>query len=427
MESKNSLIGRIASYGVMDRQLKPVEQWVSFFSLFLFSAVSMYNTMKVTPVLTGIGAAFGLDLAGVGILVTAFSVAGLVLAFPGTAIMRKFGVKSTLLFGAVITIVGIVIGLLAPSSGVMVLSRVLEGFAYGFAAVIVPSTIPRIFPVDKMSLPMGIWSLWPIPGLALAFFSSPLLFSAFGWQSIWVLSLVVTVAVTVFLFFGTKLPAIPENELVAGNAEKKRTFKHTHGAGAFAVALTMACWGMVYGAVNTYYPTFLNEVKGMSLMGASSIPLVLALVTAPFAIIFSKIVERFSIRKWLLAGGYVVIAALYATIAFGESGSVAESWVFAIALAACAGAVPMVTYALVPILAQEPRKSDYCMATLGFMLQLSSAVAGVFGAPISALGYYHASLFILVPLAVVGAVIAFVIPGDSKVLAEQAAEEAQVK
>lgn len=419
MNEPTSLKLRLANFGTLDRQLTKKEQWVTFWALFFFCTATMYNSIRVTPVLTGIGAEFGMGLADAAYIVSAFALAGLVFAYPGAWIMRTFGVKSSLLIAAVISIIGTVMGLFVASPEAFLASRALEGCAFGIASVIVPNVIPRIFPVSKMGLVMGIWSLWVTPGLILGFITSPLLFTSFGYRSLWLLALALEILSTLWILVSVKLPAIPENMLVNGDVTKKRVYRHVHFKSAMAIAISMLCWGVVYGAVNTFYPTYLQEVKGMSLFASSMVPLLLAVITAPFGILFGVLAGKTRSRKWFLVIPYALVTALYLSIGFNETSEVASAWVFALLFGVCAGGIPMATYALIPLLAGEPKKADYCTATLAFCLQLGSILMGSLGSAIASLGYRDTALFILAPVAAIGLVIALLSTGDRQALREQ--------
>lgn len=269
---------------------------------------------------------------------------------------------------------------------------------------------------------MGIWSLWVTPGTVLAFLTTAPLFEAFGVKSGWVLALALEIICLVLLVASCKLPASAAVKKSSGDASGGRVYKHVHFKSALAIGLSMACWGMIYGAINTYYPTFLQVVHGQSIMLASMVPLLLTLITAPFSIIFGIISGKRRNRKWFLFFGYVAAVALYLLVGFREDASIASVWAFAALFGVVAGAIPMTTYALIPILAEDPKKADYCTATLAFCLQLASILVGLCGPLITMLGFGGFSLYVIAPIGVIGAVVAFFTVSDKQALAEQEEE-----
>lgn len=418
MSFKEKLVG----FGVLDRRLTNSERWLSFFSMFFFCGLMMYNTMRLSPVLTDVGAVYGMSLSSAGLLISAYSIAGIAFAYPGAWIMRTFGVKSSLLISALITIVGTILGMVVTSAPLLLFSRVLEGCACGLATVIVPNTITRIFPQEKLGLVMGIWGLWSLPGLMLSFATTPVLFQNFGYHALWVFPLILEAALTLWMFFCVKLPAVSENVKPAEAEGEKPVYRHVYLKSAIAIAITMAFWALIYGVVNGFYPTYLQEVKGMELGIASAVPLLLSCVTVPFCIWFGVIAGKHHCLKWFLVVPYAILAVLYFTIAFTPGPDATPAWIFAIAIGICAGGVPMATYAIVPILAEEPKKADYCTATVGFCLQLGTTIAGLFSMPIAALGYTAVSQYILAPIALLGAIVALVSVGDKRAFRERGLE-----
>lgn len=169
-------VSRLAGFGVADRQLTEGERWMSFCCLFFFGFTAVYSMFKVGPVITDIGASFGMGIDTAGYINSVFAIAAAVFAFPGTWIMRNVGIKISLLVTAVITLIGTVIGYFTDSAAVFLLSRFLEGMGFGLIAVIGPNVMLRLFPPRRQGLVMGIWSNWLPVGTIIAFFSTPVLF-----------------------------------------------------------------------------------------------------------------------------------------------------------------------------------------------------------------------------------------------------------
>ena len=50
--------------------------------------------------------------------------------------------------------------------------------------VVCPNIMPRLFPLNKQGLVMGIWSQCVPVGTIIAFFAAPVVFNAVGWRPI---------------------------------------------------------------------------------------------------------------------------------------------------------------------------------------------------------------------------------------------------
>lgn len=102
---------RFVSYGILDRQLTNRESWLTFWVLFSFCTITMYNSIRVMPILTDIGAVYGMTLDDSGLIVSMFGIAGLVFAYPGAIFIHRFGIKSALVVAAIVSIIGSSLGL----------------------------------------------------------------------------------------------------------------------------------------------------------------------------------------------------------------------------------------------------------------------------------------------------------------------------
>jgi len=401
---------KIASWGVVDRSLSERESWISFFAVFCFCSTTTYLQNKVASIITVLAAAFTMDPASAGYLVASFAIVGIVLAFPAAWIMRKLGVKTTLILAGCISIIGSLIGLFAQSAATILFSRVLEGCGMAFAAVVGPNVIPRLFPQEKMGLVMGVWSCWTLPGIILAFITTPLLYEAFGYRSLWVLSLVLEIATTAWMILSFRLSAPASSESV--DAVGARSARKPHVLSAWLVAFAFLGYGLLFGTILAYYPTYLQTVKGVSLTLSSIVPMVLAVTTAPFGIWFGILADRHRARKWFIVIPLLVVAALEFTIGFTEGPELWPVWLYAVIFGICCGGIPMGIYALVPLLAVERSKADYALAGTGFFMMISNFMLGPLGTLITDIGYHQLGMYVLAPVALFFAILVLVCKGD---------------
>lgn len=140
----------ISSYGVLDRQTTNTERWVTFAALFLFGFTASCNLFKASPVMMVIGGDLGLDAGGLGLIMTFYSIAALVMAFPGALVMRKIGVKAMVVISCAIMVCGTAISAFSSDSGMFLAGRAVEGIAYGLICVCGPNILPRLFPRKQM-------------------------------------------------------------------------------------------------------------------------------------------------------------------------------------------------------------------------------------------------------------------------------------
>lgn len=417
MEKQPSVFVR---YGVADHQLSSAKRWLTFACMFFFGFTTVYSMFKASAALTDVAAVFNMTLSEAGNIAGLFGLSGMLFAFPGAWIMRNFGIKSSLILTAIITLLGSIMGLFATNTFLFLTSRVIEGFGMGMISVIGPNVMPRLFPLKRQGLVMGVWSLWVPAGSIIAFLTTPLLYGSFGWTSLWWVSIILEVISIIWLLACCKMNKVPENELVDGDVSKKRMHRKSHVASGIIIALAFTFWAFVYaGVINVFYPTFLMDAKGMSMELASMPTLVIAVVTIPFGILFGIITDRTNTRKWWLAISYILVAVLMAFVAFNESSEGVTPWVFAVLMGLAAAGVPMATRSLIPVLVPDPRKMDYTLAIMAFVTYIGQLFAGPYGAFVTSDGWHTGALFILAPCVIVAFVMVAISKSDKKALAAE--------
>lgn len=307
---------KIARYGVASRQLSPRERWVCFAALFFLGFTATFNQFKVAPAIQFIGTDLGIATDMLSQIMGVFSIAGMLLAFPGMWVMQRCGVKSSIMVTAVIQLIGSLVCVFATSAAVFLIGRTLEGVAYGLICVIGPNIMPRLFPLKNQGTCMGIWSQWTPMGVVIAFFTAPLIFDAaggaavpFAWRPIWYVSMIMETASIIWLFISCKMPAIPENELVEGDPQRRKKPGRNFLLAGFMVCAIFFVWVYVYVAnINTLYPTFLQNAKGLGVFDSSMLPNWTAIITIPLGVAFGVIADKLSFRKWMVAIGYLIVA-----------------------------------------------------------------------------------------------------------------------
>ena len=416
-----------AQWGVAEGELTNRQRWLCFWSLFVFGSCCVYQWLMPASILTNIGAVFNMDLDTAGWIMSVFTLTGLLLAYPGAWIMRNVGIKVSIIIAAVLTIMGNVLALLADSGTLFIFARAVQGCGFGLIAVIGPNIMPRLFPLERQGLVMGIWSQWVCPGVALASLSTPLLYAAFGWKSIFVLSLALQVVTTLLVLAFVKMPAVPENVRAKGQG-KARMGKPSkaYTISAFAVGFCFLAWCTSYPTFNTFYPTYAQTVQGMDLFTASMTTLVAAVATIPGGILFGLVADKIKQRKFMLIAGYVLLIVVCATVLWSNSQNQALAWGSIIFLGFfCAGLVPTMSRALIPVLAQDPATTDYALTGMAFVTQLGGFIAAFFGTIAAGSTYQFAALTFVVPLCAAAVIVLLFVKNDHRMKRGEIASEGE--
>lgn len=417
----------IAAFGVQNRQLTQTERWICFSALFFFGFTAAFNLFKAAPAIAFIGADLGFDEAGLGYIMSSYAIAALVLAYPGMLIMQKIGVKASVLISCALMLIGSVIGSFAPNAALFLVGRAIEGCAYGLICVIGPNIMPRLFPLKNQGLVMGIWSLWIPVGTIIAFFLAPVIFESAGWRPIWYVSLIMEVVSLVWMFVSVKMPQVPENELVDGDVTRRKKPGKCFMFAAIMMSVAFLAWVYVYvDNINTLYPTFLQQTKGMSVFDSSMLPNWIAIITIPVGILFGVLSDKWNARKYFVAVPYLVVALLMFFCAFTPGEDLVGPWTFCILMGVCAAGIPMGTRAIIPVLVPNPKKTDLALATMAFATGLAQCMGSLASLSIAEIGWTANGQFVLAPLALIASLIVFIcVKSDRKVLAIRKQEEAE--
>ncbi|WP_448627529.1 MFS transporter [Geodermatophilus sp. URMC 64] len=131
-----------------------------------------------------------------GVLVASASVLVLAVAMPLTGwISDRLGRRRTLLLALTVLLVGTVGAALAPTLGLMVASRALQGLGCAAVPTAVMGTLARRWPAHQRSRVMGAWGAANGIGQAIGPPIGGLVADAFGWRAIFGALVPVTLAV----------------------------------------------------------------------------------------------------------------------------------------------------------------------------------------------------------------------------------------
>lgn len=193
----------------------------------------------------------------------------------------------------------------------------------------------------------------------------------------------------------------------------------------FVVCAFFFVWVFDYVAnINTLYPTFLQNVKGLSVFDSAMLPNWTAIISIPLGIAFGVVADRLNFRKWMIAGGYLLVALCMAFFYFTPGTDMTGPWIASILMGLCGALVPTGTRAIAPVLVPEPKKTDLVLATMAFATGVAQVVGGYIVSPIVAnAGWQANAQFVLAPLAVLAAAAVIVFVKSDRKISEVRAEE----
>lgn len=398
-------------WGIQDKQLTSRQSRMVLAVMFVFGLMTMFGLVRVAPVLTVLQQEFDFELANVGLIQTFYTLAGVILMFPGTWIMRKIGVKVTIVGACSIATIGAIIGVFAIDQASLLASRALEGVGAGIIMFMGANVCTRIFPKKKLGIAMAVWSIWAPAGAFLAFFVAPFLFETFGWRSLWLATAIVYAVCLVWLLMSFKLPKVNENEITVQNMKQEAYDQDSNSntktsrkmlASSIIMAGSFFVWGLVFGgSTNSFYPTYLMEVKGATLYEANFLPSLISLFTLPLGILAGFLSDKIGTRKWFVVFSYLAMAVVMAFFGWSESPGMISVIVFIIGMSIFSSCIPMGTRAAIPDYTPDPKISDYLLTTMVFVANLGQSCSVFFGATVAAVGWAGAGLYLLAPCCLV--------------------------
>ncbi|MDR2109600.1 MAG: MFS transporter [Coriobacteriales bacterium] len=418
-------------WGVQDKQLSNGQAWMTLIVLFVYGFMSMFGFIKVAPVMTVMWDNYGFDLANGGLIQTFYTMSGVLLMFPGTWLSRKIGLKVTVVMACGISLLGAVVGIFAFDQFTMLLSRTIEGIGAGFIMFLGANVATRIFPREKLGMAMAVWSIWAPAGVFLALLLSPYFFSWWGLQSLWVVSAIAYLICLAWLLVSFKLPKVDENILALRQSQAASASAEQAGGSSFVqklktprvmlisslvISASFLIWGFMFGGcVNSFYPTYLTEVKGLDLAGAGFWPSVISLLTLPLGILAGWLSDKTGTRKWFVTISYLLMAVVMATVAWREDADMTAVYIFVVMMSLFSATIPMGTRSAIPEYTPDPKISDYSLTLMVVLGNLGQAMGVIFGASVSAfgggdpaLGWQAAGLWLLAPCCLLAGIVTMV-------------------
>lgn len=294
--------------------------WIVVLVTMLVGFVPGSNMAKAISLAPVVCMTFGLNEAQFGYVVASFYIMGFIMAFPATGMVNKLGMKVSVAIAAGCGVIGSIMGAVAGANTVVfIVSRVVEGAAFGIMGVAGASSIGPWFSPKKRSLPLSIWSMW----VAACMCVCPILF---GWLSesmgvslagIWWGTAVYDVIVGVLFVLVYKAPAdlAHVEEEQDPNAKKASISRALKSKMLWALALIFLFDEAAYMAINGFIVQYLSAELGASLVMANAIFSLFGFMGAIFPPISGWITQKFNNHRWVLLFG-LLVAVFYTAVVF---------------------------------------------------------------------------------------------------------------
>jgi sugar porter (SP) family MFS transporter len=149
---------------------------------------------------------FGLSTQMEEVLVSVVLIGSMIGALVGGTIADRIGRRATLVWGAILFILGSILAPLSPNVGVLIVARALLGVAIGFTSVTAPVYVSELAPPQSRGMLIGLYQFALTSGIALADLVGYWLAGQQGWRLMFGFGLIPAVF---FLFMVLTVPESP--------------------------------------------------------------------------------------------------------------------------------------------------------------------------------------------------------------------------
>lgn len=398
----------------------PGYAWVVLFATYLASLAAPLNLYKVPPMLTTLAPIFDLSPTAQGNLMSVFSIMGFVLAIPAGFILKRLGIKATVLCAVGALAIGTGLGAISETVTLLFIGRFIEGTGMGLIMVAAPLAVSLWFPADKRAFPMGLWASCIGVGNVIVLVLGPIIAApdqadqAYNWQSVWwFCSIFAAVAFVVFaVFFRMPKPdeaaeapqqTGPEDEVEASPS----LIKAMANLNVWLLSLAFLTFNLVIAALILFYPTFLENTYQFSKESASSTTSLLMLIAIFSAPLGSYVSDRLKSRKLVIVIPFIVIAIMF-SFPFSIGGWTVAAYM--IVLGIFMGPVSPVILAAVPETMRSPLTIGIGMGVAALGQNLGMYIGPIlFGKVLEMTSFNWAvSGYVMIPICVIGIVAASV-------------------
>ncbi len=394
----------------------PGKSWGTLILVLLAGIAVPLNMFKAPGLAPTIIGYFGINGSDFGWLMSIYTVMGIILAFPAAGIIAKIGDKMTIVISLGFTVLGCLVGALAPNYTVLLVGRFLEGVSMGLIAVAAPAAISKWFPGHSRGLALGIWSPWvPLGNIIMLNACNPIA-SAFGgsWQSVWYVGGIYALILLILMVICYKEPDAPlldpdemvENlpeEVQEKNAKSKPAIAN---AGIWLIAIAFCLFNITQNAtLNTFYPTYLGEVHGFTEGDAAFITSAITILAIPGCIFAGWLSDKIHSKRWVIIIGF--IGVLIAAVWYFNFETTWQLWVAIIIGGFIGTFVTPCTFAASPEI-MGPKANGLGMAIIGFMQNIGQFIGGIaIGYMYVGMGWATASYILFFPAIIIAIILTF--------------------
>jgi MFS family permease len=192
---------------------------------------------------------------------------------------------------------GSFLGAYTESSGILLISRLIEGTGYIGTMAILPALIASLASDRHRALAVSLWSSVTPLGMAITMLGAPIIMHQFGWRHLWWTTGIFTIffmALALFIFRSIDSQT-STNKLPYWFIIKKTTAK----PGPWLIAICFMTYTFQWFAIMVWLPTFAIEERGYDLKLAAGLAATAVIINI-FGNLFGAWLIHRGVTRWIL-------------------------------------------------------------------------------------------------------------------------------
>ena len=370
--------------------------WARVLLLVGAGIVASFQVGKAPPMLPAIRMELGMNLFLAGWILSAFSITGFLLGSVIGAVADTVGHRRFVLWGLLCQAFASFAGSFSWNPGLLLLTRVLEGFGFFMIAVAAPAMIFKITPLRHQRLALSAWSCYVPVGVAAIMLVTPLITTRFGWRGLWQVNGLILLAYAFWVARATRgVTAFLGGKTLRWKQLRKNVASTVCAGGPLLLSAIFATYALQWLTVMGFLPTLLIEDHGLSPARASVLTAIMVAMNMPGNLAGGWLLQR-GARRWQLVASASLVMGLCSLAIYSPI------WPFMIRYGACllfsaiGGLIPSSVLSGVPVHAPSP---NLVASTNGLMIQGCAAgtVGGSSGAGVARVKHRRVAGCALVP------------------------------
>ena len=226
-------------------------KWLMFVILLISAVTVSLSQLKIAAVLGDVAAMLNVSGTQASILMSLFTVAGIVLSIPGAAVMAKTGTKNMLLILMASLVAGNLLGGITNNFTVVMLSRIVEGISYALIITVGIDLINRWFEGGAVGTATGIFNTFAAAANFIGMNMSLVIRDTMGLKGLW---WTIAVLSAVCFFLVLFVVRVPERAANGGTDQGVSVKEAVRNPALLITCLSMLCLSFVLFGFITCYP-----------------------------------------------------------------------------------------------------------------------------------------------------------------------------